>query len=134
MDIRPLDWQETIPIRHQVLWPHKHPEYTIVKGDADAQHYGIFVDDNLVCVASLYIAGSTARLRKFACLADFQGQGIGSHMLQYLVQTLKAQKITYFWFDARETAIGFYTRFGFEVEGDRFYKSEVAYFKMGLLL
>jgi len=38
--------------------------------------------------------------------------------------------IRYFWCDARESAIGFYRRFGLQADGERFYKSEVPYFKM----
>lgn len=40
----------------------------------------------------------------------------------------------YFWCDARESACRFYQRFGLQTEGERFYKSDVAYFKMGVNL
>ena len=72
MEIRSITWQETIPLRHQVLWPCKPPEFCHVKGDSDALHYGAFVDDVLVCVASVYLTLNKARLRKFSTDARYQ--------------------------------------------------------------
>jgi len=130
MRIQTLDWQQTIPIRHHVLWPNKEPEFCIVEGDKDATHFGAFVEEKLVCVASLYFNNNTARLRKFATLPDYQGKGIGSFMLKFLVSELKTIGATQLWFDARESALGFYQRHGFEPFGERFYKGDVPYFKM----
>ena len=52
-------------------------------------------------------------------------------MLAFLIEDLKHFEVTHLWFDARESAIGFYQRFGFSVAGNRFYKDKVPYFKMG---
>jgi len=50
---------------------------------------------------------------------------------QVLTQ-LRCQSVNYFWCDARESAIGFYRRFGMQAEGERFYKGDIPYFRMGL--
>jgi predicted GNAT family N-acyltransferase len=39
-------------------------------------------------------------------------------------------ELTSFWFDARETALEFYKKFEFQTEGERFFKGDVAYFRM----
>ena len=130
MEIKAISWEETIPIRQQVLWPNESPEYCKVDGDEDALHFGIFITNQLTCVASLYLKGRSARLRKFATLHESQGKGLGSLMLNHIIKELKASGITYFWFDARESATPFYSRFGFNIEGERFYKNNVSYFKM----
>lgn len=136
MKIITLNWQETIPIRHRVLWPNEAPEFCQVEGDQDALHFGVTIDEEIICVASIYIennpkaTGKTARLRKLATLPDFQGKGVGSFMLEHLVSSLKKQSINYLWFDARESALKFYLGCGFSPFGERFYKKEVAYFKM----
>lgn len=130
MKIIEIDWQDTIPIRHRVLSPDKSPEYSIVEGDPEALHYGAFIDAKLVCVASIHKDKRSARLRKFATLPEYQGQGVGSKMVKHIVNTLKDAGIELLWFDARETAISFYRRFGFEVFGERFYKGDVPHFKM----
>ncbi len=117
-------------MRHQVLWPHKPPEFTIVPDDETAWHFGAYNDGQLVCVASLFPDGQSIRLRKFATLAEFQGQGIGSQMLSHLLDYAAEHGMTRFWCDARESAMGMYQKFGFAPEGERFFKAEVPYFVM----
>lgn len=130
MKIEKLSWKDTISIRHKVLWPNESPRYCIVKGDEDALHFGVSIDGKVVCVASVYLDNTSARLRKFATLNEYQGNGVGTFMLNYLVGELKVYGVEYLWFDARESAVEFYKRFGFGVFGDRFYKKDVSYFKM----
>lgn len=129
-----IDWQQTIAVRHQVLWPSRPPEFSKVENDADGLHFGAFVANELVCVASVFIDGNSARLRKYATLAEYQGQGLGTEVLQTIFTYLQQAQVKHFWCDARESAIGFYQRFGMQVEGERFYKSEVAYVKMAVKL
>jgi len=125
-----LHWKDTLPIRHKVLWPNKEPEFCIVEGDTDALHFGVSLHNEIICVASLYLDVRSARLRKFATLSKFQGRGIGSYMLNFLVEELKKHDVNYLWFDARESAIGFYKRLGFHSLGELFYKNDVSYYKM----
>ena len=134
MKIREISLEEALPIRHSVLWPDKPVEFCIVEGDQQGIHLGVEVGEQLVSVASLYIDGDKARLRKFATLASFRGEGIGTELIDYALEYLKAKEIKTFWCDARESALGFYQRFGMQVEGERFYKSNVPYFKMRLVL
>ncbi|WP_160062685.1 GNAT family N-acetyltransferase [Psychromonas sp. L1A2] len=130
MKVVAIKWQDTISVRHQVLWPHKPPEFCRVEGDEQALHFAVMGSQQIVCVASLYIDNNTARLRKFATLSAFQSKGVGSFMINYLIDNLKQQGINYLWFDARESALGFYQRFGFDKMGELFYKSDIAYYRM----
>jgi len=134
MEIRSIDWQQTIALRHRVLWPDKLPEYCHVEGDVDGLHFGAYIDGVLVCVASVYFATNKARLRKFATDSRYQNQGIGSSMLLHIIDALKKTPANIFWCDARESALGFYKRFGMHQSSERFYKEEVAYFKMEVAL
>lgn len=95
-------------------------------------------------VASLYLdvmqqseSGSftkAARLRKFATLESYQGRGIGSALFEHLLSELQGMNVHKLWFDARESAIQFYEKFGFQIEGKRFYKNHIPYFKMNKIL
>ncbi len=51
-------------------------------------------------------------------------------MLSHIVKLLKDLGMHYLWFDARESALSFYNRLGFTVTGKRFYKNDIAYYKM----
>ncbi|WP_461537054.1 GNAT family N-acetyltransferase [Spongorhabdus nitratireducens] len=134
MEICRIQWQETIPLRHAVLWPEKAPEFCHVEGDKDAWHFGAFHAGRLVSVASVYPDGDSARLRKFATATGLQGQGIGTRMVEHILSELKRNGFSRFWCDARESAMGFYQRFGMKPYGERFYKSDVPYFKMSVPL
>lgn len=134
MQISAISWEQTIPLRQSVLWPNKPREFCYVEGDAEGKHFGAFIDGRLVCVASVYITSGKARLRKFATDTSYQNQGVGSKILEHIIQSLKCNQIGYFWCDARESALGFYQRFGMRPSGERFYKADVAYYKLDIAL
>jgi len=134
MNIRAIRWQDALPVRHKVLWPDKPVLFCKVSGDETAKHYGIYIEEKLVSVASVYIEGSTARLRKFATLVEFQGKGLGTHLITYIIDALKRLGIACFWCDARKTATGFYQKFNMRPQGNDFDKSGVRYVKMSVQL
>ena len=90
--IREINWQDTLSVRHHVLWPDRPVSFSRVDGDENATHFGAFSDGKLVCVASIYLSEDSARLRKFVTLPDYQGRGIGSKVLAKAIEQLKQQK------------------------------------------
>jgi ribosomal protein S18 acetylase RimI-like enzyme len=138
MIIQAITWQQSLPIRHKVLWPNKPEIFCQIEEDKDADHYGAFLDDQLVCVASLYsksINGITrVRLRKFATLEAYQGKGIGRKLLEHMIKDLTVKGVDYFWCDARKSAVEFYKKSGFKSLGNEFYKFDIAYYKMEVKL
>mgnify|MGYP000060339050 CR=1 FL=1 len=134
MKIQEITWQQALPVRHKVLWPEKPMAFCQVDGDETGLHYGVFIDDALVCAASVYLDGMNARLRKFATLPEYQGQGLGSKVIGHVIGQLQSLKVSYFWCDARTSAEGFYQKFGMKTEGAEFDKSGIAYYKMAVKL
>ena len=132
--IRRITAEETLPIRHQVLWPNKTIDECRVEGDETGYHFGVFIGQDLVCVASIFIDGERARLRKFATIEEYQGKGIGSFVLKHIIDVLQQQSVCMFWCDARENAMSLYERFGMSREGERFFKGDIPYRKMSVTL
>lgn len=130
MDIRLITLGQALPIRHRILWPEKPLSFCKVDGDEAASHYGAFLNNTLVAVASIYIEGQVARLRKFATLEEFQGRGAGTQLIAHIISELKQTGADTFWCDARATAVEFYKKFGMEVQGTEFVKSGIGYYKM----
>ncbi|KAI1337299.1 acyl-CoA N-acyltransferase [Xylariaceae sp. FL0016] len=141
--IRTITAAETHALRHQVLWPHKSLSYVQLPDDDTGQHFGAFVHDEHhhhhhvsrpsppVSIISLFIDDSgEARFRKFATAPSWQGRGLGSALLAHAIAAARAAGAATIWCDARESARGFYGRFGLEAEGGVFYKGEVAYRRM----
>lgn len=126
--------KETIELRHRVLWPDKQRSDVILPKDAQGLHFGAVIENTTIAVASVFTDQTTARLRKFAIDPDYQRQGIGSKMIKHIQKKLLARGLDTLWCDARETALPFYRSLGFQIDGDRFLKSGVAYFNAKLAI
>ncbi|MCW1890360.1 GNAT family N-acetyltransferase [Vibrio chagasii] len=83
--------------------------FCAVEGDEHASRYGAYIDNQLVCVASVYVQGKQAGgYVKFATLPEYQGQGVGSKVIPRTSSKNYKRIRRYFWCDARTTALGFY--------------------------
>ncbi|UOQ72379.1 GNAT family N-acetyltransferase [Hymenobacter cellulosilyticus] len=134
LEIRRITPAQTYPLRHAVLWPDKPLDYVKVENDAAGQHFGAFVQEELVSVISLFVTGPDARFRKFATAPEWQKQGIGSRLLQCIMEEARQQGAQELWCDARQDAAAFYQRFGMVGQGPVFYKGDIPYLRMSLQL
>ncbi|MCF7560551.1 GNAT family N-acetyltransferase [Sabulilitoribacter multivorans] len=60
------------------------------------------------------------QLRGMAVLQKFQGKGIGNIILNYGEKLLKNMSIDIVWCNAREAAVNFYKKNGYQIIGDAF--------------
>ena len=94
-------------------------------GDDAGIHFGAFVDDDLVGVASMVPeargGGSGGwRVRGMAVVPEHRGSGIGVDLLRAAVDEAWNLDVPEVWCNARTSAAGFYARHGFETLGDVF--------------
>lgn len=119
---------QTYPLRHQVLWPHiKLEQDCIITIDhrKEAIHLGVFIDDQLVSICSLFEMKNEKfshkkqyRLRAMATHPEYRGQNAGRTLVEFAIKILQEKKYDILWCDAREVALGFYSKIGFRIEGD----------------
>lgn len=123
--VRAIRADETRALRHQVLWPHKaRMEDCVIDIDheAGAIHLGAFDrSDCLVGICSLFETGSSKidgayqyRLRAMATSPLVRGKGAGKAVVLEALRRVAALGCDVLWCDAREVALGFYERLGFE--------------------
>lgn len=90
LSIRQIEVQDTIPLRHSVLWPEQDISYVSLPEDAEGYHFGAFLPphDKPISIISLFLAplpqtedsellsnyAGAARFRKFACDPAYQGR------------------------------------------------------------
>lgn len=133
--------EDTIALRHSVLWPNEDVSKVLLPEDDTGHHFGAFLDSRAepVAVVSLFHEGiaeddNAARFRKFACVGDFQGRGIGTGLLlevfRFAQEVLGARIV---WCDARETKSDWYERRGMSRFGTKFYKGPVEYVRMKIV-
>jgi GNAT superfamily N-acetyltransferase len=129
VEIRTITSAETLPLRCEVLRPGCPIQGAIFVGDDDVltEHWGVFVSDTLIAVASLYqeplpkSADPRAwRLRGMAVSSAFQGQGYGRQLLDRCLQLVADNGGRVLWCNARTSAVGFYQRARFEISGSEF--------------
>ncbi|ADB37064.1 GNAT family N-acetyltransferase [Spirosoma linguale] len=132
--IQPITAEETYPLRHSVLWPDKPFDYVKVENDAEGYHFGAFREGELVAVISLFVNGTESRFRKFAARPDCQRQGIGTRLLNHVMDEARRLGAQTIWCDARLESADFYRRFGMEAVSEIFYKGPIPYAKFSRTL
>lgn len=55
-----------------------------------------------------------------AVLIEFQGKGVGFNLIKYAQEFLYKKRINLVWCNARTTAINFYIKNGFSIQGSEF--------------
>lgn len=119
---------DTYFIRNAVLRKGKPIETCIFPGDdlPTTKHFGIF-SDYLIGVISLFENTNPifehpfqVQIRGMAILQDFQGLRLGEKLIESCEDYLKSEIETLIWFNARESAVGFYEKLGYEIIGDVF--------------
>lgn len=125
--IREIQAYETWALRQQVMWPNMPISYVKIKYDHKGTHYGLYQDDMLTSVISLFVENRTAQFRKFATLKSAQGKGLGSLLLTHLLTQVHEQNIHRTWCNARADKASFYERFGFTSTAEKFSKGGIEY-------
>lgn len=114
-----LTWQ----IRRKVLYPGMDPEISRLPDDEQGMHLGLFDNNVLISVVSLFKDGSSMQFRKFATIDEYQRQGYGSELLEYVLEVSKTEGCLRIWCNARKNASGFYSKFGFSNTDQAFQKN-----------
>ena len=130
MTIKEVSIDQILPIRQQVMWPDKPIDFVRVPEDENGIHFGLFVEENLISVVSVFIHGQEAQFRKFATLGQFQGKGYGSKLLQYIFDFLEEKNTNRIWGNARISKAGFYQKFGMTTTAATFEKEGMEYVVM----
>lgn len=127
--IKQLSFEETYPIRQIVLRPNRPLETCFFEGDEleTTLHFGGFVNQELVGIISLFKNNHSSfqqenqyQIRGMAVLENFRKYGLGKKIVEYSEDYLKQKNISLIWFNARESAVGFYQKSGYEIIGDSF--------------
>jgi len=121
--------EAVLPVRMRVLrdgTPSDDPRFD---GDDDPTtvHLAAVADGQVVAVSTwlerpwrLEPRRRAAQLRGMATLASSQGTGIGALLLDAGVRRAFDAGAEIVWANARDSALGFYLRHGFEIEGEGF--------------
>lgn len=132
--IRQINSADTHSLRQRVMWPNKPLSFIMLPNDDEGIHFGVFVDEVLVSVVSLFIKNNNAQFRKFATDENEQRKGYGTLLLAHLIAFGEQKKLAKIWCNARTNKQDFYIKFGFEATNNRFSKAGLSYVVMEKIL
>lgn len=128
IEIDTLNANETWPIRQVVFAPDQPVSQSVLEEDTSGQHFGLRVEGRLVAVASLFVAGTEARLRKLAVLGDYRNLGLGTRLVDHVSAQAQAAAVARLWCRIRVPSLPFYQRLGFvEIADSRHRKGTLTY-------
>ncbi|TFK38954.1 hypothetical protein BDQ12DRAFT_85736 [Crucibulum laeve] len=143
--------EQTLPLRHAVLWPDMPISQVCLPEDQYGLHLGAFVasGEYPVAVISLFVEPlpidkevpfqttngtpvvKAVRFRKFACDPSYQGKGIGTNLLSYTVSMAQSELFgAVLWCDARTASLEWYKKRGLLPFSSTFFKGPVEYIRM----
>lgn len=134
MTVRKISAADTLLLRRDVLYPGQPLEVVRLERDATALHFGVFEENSLISVVSLFVEERAAQFRKLATTPQRQGRGYGTLLIRHLAQQCSSLGVPLLWCHARRTAEGFYARLGFSRAGNYFEKNNITYCRMELLV
>jgi GNAT superfamily N-acetyltransferase len=127
--VKQIHSTDTFSVRLPVLRPGKPVESCIFEGDdlPTTIHFGIYESETLVGILSVFEAETPLlpqtrqfQLRGMAVLDSHQKKGLGEQLIKAAEDYIILHKGEAIWFNAREIAVGFYTKTGYEIIGEPF--------------
>lgn len=134
MEIRTIKASQTWKIRHEVMWPDQPFEFVQLDEDDSGLHFGVFTAEKLVSIVSCFIDGDEMQFRKLATLEEYQGKGIASELLNFILKLAKEKGLKKVWCNARTTKKSFYGKFGMTDTNQIFIKANQEFTVMKILL
>lgn len=134
MNIKAIEASQTWQIRHEVMWPDQLFEFVKLEEDNVGLYFGVFDQEKLVSIVSCFIVNDEMQFRKLATLEDFQGKGIASKLLEYVLKLAKEKDLKKVWCNARTNKKSFYEKFKMIDTNKTFTKSGQEFTIMEILL
>jgi GNAT superfamily N-acetyltransferase len=127
--IKEISPQKTFIVRHPVLRKGKPIESCAFDGDdlETTHHFGLFQESNLIGIISLFLKTNPifaenlqSQIRGMAIVEAHQKKGFGEALVKHCEDYCISNQINLIWFNARTTAVGFYEKMGYKIQGNPF--------------
>jgi predicted GNAT family N-acyltransferase len=123
--------KDAYKIRYEVFVNEQHVDKNLEYDglDSEAVHYVAYYDEFAAATARWRETKEGIKLERFAVLANFRKKYIGAFLLIYILDEIKkSNKKIYL--HAQDSAVNFYKRLGFEIEGNSFTEADIIHYKM----
>lgn len=117
------EYKQMIALRHSILREPLGMSFTPEELEKEKDHILIAAfeeDDMLGCCMLKKVDNQTLQLRQMAVKNTLQGKGIGASIMSFAETISRDRGYRSIIMHARDTAIGFYEKFGYKVKGEPF--------------
>ncbi len=95
-----------------------------------AIHYICKLDDKTVGTGRIVFFGLEAKIERVAVLKQYRNSGIGTYIMEFLINECKKRNATTIFAHVQMQAYGFYKKLGFQEFGDIFFEADIEHLKM----
>ena len=115
--------RKPIGLQHSEADLEKEPGY---------RHFGLLQDDRLIaCLMVVPHGTDLAQIRQMAVWDSLQKKGHGRRIMQGVEDILRSEgAVSRIFLNARQTAVGFYSRLGYGVVGEQFIEVGIPHLRM----
>jgi len=117
------EYEQMVALRYQILRQPLGLGFTEEELQAEKDNILIaaFDDENMLgCCMLTKINNQTLKIRQMAVQNNLQGKGIGASLMSFVENLARDKGYRNLVMHARDTAIGFYEKFGYKVLGEQF--------------
>ena len=127
------EYDSELEMRHRILREPLGIEWTDDERawEKTERHFGMVVGGKVVaCVLARDLGEGAMKLRQMAVEPERQNSGVGKNLLEKVEDVLRGKGTTRFELNARDLAVGFYEKLGYEKVGEEFVEVGIAHWKM----
>lgn len=134
IDFGTPEYDEAVALRYEVLRKPLGLEFLpeqLANEWSDIHLAGFDAAGNLLAILLLTpLDNETIKMRQVAVAPGLQGQGLGAQLVRASEEIAIRRQFQIMSLHARETAVPFYLRLGYQIIGDRFEEVTIPHFKM----
>lgn len=127
-------YEEALALRYLVMRQPLGLSFTPEEVHEDIRDTHIVgLDENgkvLACAILTWLAPNVAKMRQVVIAPELQGKGYGTSLVKYFEELVKEEGAEKIVLHARETAVPFYLKLGYQVVGDPFVEVTIPHFRM----
>jgi N-acetylglutamate synthase-like GNAT family acetyltransferase len=127
------EYSQMIHLRNEVLRKPLHLKFDQADLDREKSDVliGAFDEDKMLgCCLLTRVDKDCVRLRQMAVHNNLQGKGIGASMMNYAENIARDMGYKRLIMHARKTAIGFYEKLGYKIDGKEFEEISIPHIVM----
>jgi predicted GNAT family N-acyltransferase len=126
------EWTSAVKLRESILREPLGGWFTNEELAEEKDHFQIvgFLDHSIVSTAVLVPEGNRMKMQRVAVKEDLRNLNIGSEMMRFCEQFGSDKHVAEMYCHARDTAVNFYLKNGYEGVGDCFDEDGIPHLKM----